>query len=128
MLVRGADGRYAYRALRDVARGEEVTWDYSATVTDYFLMPCLGCGPGCRGFACRPSFMREDERRRIEARHPREWLLPHMAAELDAPFSAEGVDARLLPYGWDGEGSYFDFVADNPRLDPGYRALARASR
>jgi hypothetical protein len=122
-LVALADGGYGYRALRDIAEGEELTWDYSTVISDYHVMRCLGCGPRCRGFASRPSFMCESERRRMRERHPPEWLLPHMVAELEASFSGIGLEPMLLPYGWDGEGPYAEFVAGNPHFDERFRAL-----
>jgi SET domain-containing protein len=45
-----ADGRIRFRAIRDIARGEELTFDYSTTMDeDGWEMNCLCGDPGCRG-------------------------------------------------------------------------------
>jgi hypothetical protein len=51
-------------AIREVAAGEEVRFDYSTTVSDGWTMPC-GCGaPGCRGLVVAFQLLPEALRRR----------------------------------------------------------------
>ena len=48
--LRFADGAVLLEALRPIAAGEEVSWDYSTTLKDSdWRMPCDCRAPGCRG-------------------------------------------------------------------------------
>lgn len=50
-------------ALRDIAAGEEIRFDYSTTVSDGWTMPCRCGAPACRGlvvaFQLLPSPVRQ---------------------------------------------------------------------
>lgn len=62
--LRIADGRVVQIALRDIAAGEELTFDYSTTMSgDDWTMACACGSPSCRGtvaeFAKLPAAVRK---------------------------------------------------------------------
>lgn len=64
-------------ALRDIARGEEITWDYSTAIdeADFAGFPCACRSPHCRGKVMSFRDLDFDTRRRL-----RPWLLPYILA------------------------------------------------
>jgi SET domain-containing protein len=61
-----ADGSLVLFALRDIAPGEELTWDYSTAINEAGWEVECGCGSsGCRGKIQSYCDLPEDERRRL---------------------------------------------------------------
>jgi SET domain-containing protein len=51
-------------AMRDIAAGEEISFDYSTTVSDGWTMPCRCGAPTCRGLVVAFQLLPERLRRR----------------------------------------------------------------
>lgn len=72
-------------ALRDIAPGEEVTWDYSTAIDeqDFAGFPCCCGAPLCRGQVLSFRYLPAVVQQRI-----RPWLLPYLQ---DKYFSSNGT-------------------------------------
>ena len=62
-------------ALRDITRGEEITWDYSTAIDeeDFDGFPCQCGAAACRGVIVSYRALSEDGRERLAP-----WLLPYL--------------------------------------------------
>lgn len=69
-------------AVRDLAIGEEITWDYSTAIdeADFTGFPC-GCGAAsCRGMVRSFRHLPKEQQERL-----RPWLLPYLREKYAAP-------------------------------------------
>ncbi|MDO9371378.1 MAG: SET domain-containing protein-lysine N-methyltransferase [Gammaproteobacteria bacterium] len=62
-------------ALRDIAKGEEITWDYSTAIDeeDFDGFPCQCGASACRGVVASYRRLGESDRERLAP-----WLLPYL--------------------------------------------------
>lgn len=65
-------------AVRDIAPGEELTWDYSTAIDEAGFpgFPCACGAPGCRGTVRSFRDLSTADRERL-----RPWLLPYLRAK-----------------------------------------------
>ncbi|HLQ25438.1 MAG TPA: SET domain-containing protein-lysine N-methyltransferase [Acidiferrobacterales bacterium] len=71
----GFQGGLTLVALRDVEKGEEITWDYSTAIDeeDFSGFPCRCGAPVCRGAVVSFRYLPPDEQLRLQS-----WLLPYL--------------------------------------------------
>ncbi len=60
----GIVGQIVFRAMRDIAPGEELTFDYATGDDDDWEMDCACGAPGCRGRVTGQDWRRADLQRR----------------------------------------------------------------
>jgi hypothetical protein len=113
---------YEVRALKELAPGEEVTFDYSTIVGDDYILECQEGGDTCRGFAARSSIMKDSEKNKIRARYPPNWLLDHTRKELSSEFDPRKTHPVGVELTFDGR-ALVSFIETNPSLNESFREL-----
>lgn len=74
-----AQDRFEFRAIRKIAIGEEVRWNYATTMGDWFTMQCKCGSSACYGIVAGPLSLSCIAREEMLKQFGEEMLLPHIA-------------------------------------------------
>lgn len=126
-LVAAQDG-FVFRAIRKIAVGEEVRWNYATTMGDWFTMQCK-CGSSiCRGIVAGPLSLSCIAREEMLKQFGEELLLPHIVRWLKTEDCPNHLTGERYLRDFEGEAAMKEeILLKYPRLHPEVHKRVRAA-